>query len=109
MTRNKFKAIRTEIDGITFDSKAEARRYAALQILQRAGEIHSLKCQVPYPLKVNGEPIGKYICDFEYVDLRSGKTVVEDVKSPATANLPLFKWKRKHVKAQYGVDVLVTS
>ena len=31
--RSKYGAIRTTIDGITFASKAEARRYAELQIL----------------------------------------------------------------------------
>ena len=42
-TLNKFRAIKTRIDGITFDSKAEARVYMELKLLARAGEINGLQ------------------------------------------------------------------
>lgn len=38
-TRNKYGAIKTEVNGITFDSKAEARRYEQLQLMQYGGRI----------------------------------------------------------------------
>ena len=41
---------------------------------------------------VNGKKIGYYVADFQY--LVNGKTVVEDVKSPATKT-PLYKLKIK--------------
>ena len=36
---NKYHAIKTTVDGITFDSRAEARRYRELKLLERAGVI----------------------------------------------------------------------
>jgi hypothetical protein len=84
--RNKFHAIRTDVDGIVFDSKLEAKRYRELLILQAAGEICLLSLQVPYVLILNNSLICKYIVDFEY---RMGeKLIAEDVKGmllPATA------------------------
>lgn len=77
------------IDGIRFDSKAEARRYAELKLLERAGAITELRLQPRYTLLdkyTNGK--GKriraitYTADFEYRE--KGKTIVEDVKSPAS-------------------------
>jgi hypothetical protein len=35
MLKHKFGAIRTEIDGIKFDSKKEAKRYQELLFLQK--------------------------------------------------------------------------
>ena len=46
----KYHAIKTVYDGITFDSRKEARRYAALKLLERAGEISDLRTQVKYEL-----------------------------------------------------------
>lgn len=37
--KNKYKAVKTTVDGIKFDSKAEARRYTQLKLLERAGQI----------------------------------------------------------------------
>lgn len=39
----KYKAKKTEYDGIMFDSKKEAQRYAELKILERAGVIKNLQ------------------------------------------------------------------
>lgn len=36
---HKFKAQRTEIDGIKFASKKEAKRWNTLTVLQKAGEV----------------------------------------------------------------------
>lgn len=36
---NKYGAKKTVVDGVTFDSKAEARRYQQLKLMQQAGEI----------------------------------------------------------------------
>lgn len=46
----KYKAKKTEYDGIMFDSKKEAQRYAELKILERAGVIKNLQRQVTYTL-----------------------------------------------------------
>lgn len=39
----KYHNRKTVIDGITFDSAKEARRYMELKLLERAGEISNLQ------------------------------------------------------------------
>ncbi len=104
---SKYHAIRTEVDGVSFASKAEARRYSELRLLVKAQEISGLTLQPRYPLVVTtpaGVPIkvGDYVGDFHYV--QNGRIVIEDVKG---YDLPLSKWKRKHTEAQYGVSIVV--
>jgi len=36
-TVNKYRNVRTEVDGIKFASKKEARRYQELRLLEKAG------------------------------------------------------------------------
>lgn len=109
----KYRNRPTTVDGITFDSKAEARRYSELKLLEKAGEISDLSLQPQYPLTVQMpaglfEPasatIGKYVADFRYYEGDYGDLVVEDVKGTETA---LFKWKRKHFEAEYGIKLRV--
>lgn len=102
MANNKYHAVPTVIDGIRFASKAEAKRYQFLALLQRAGNIRDLELQPRYPLHVNGWKLGEYRADFRYV-MKDGTTVVEDVKGVLT---PMYRWKKKHVAAEYGVDVV---
>lgn len=103
--KNKYGAKRTEFDGITFASKAEAKRYVELSILQRAGQIEDLKCQPKFPLKVEGVLVGSYIGDFSYRSKGSTELVVEDVKSPATKT-SLYRLKAKLVRALHGITIL---
>ncbi len=102
--RHKYGAVQTICDGHTFPSKAEAKRYGELKLLQQAGKIGALVLQPPYPLLVNGIKIGEYIADFLYTDLDTGKIVVEDCKGFET---PMFKWKRKHFEAQMNMKITV--
>ncbi len=119
MRRNghKFNAVRTEVDGLSFASKAEAKRYAELRLLEKAGEVSNLRLQPRYELLVDNAnypqdgrgrqvQIGRYIADFAYVRIWNGrgKAIVEDVKG---YDLPLAKWKRKHCEAQYGIQIMV--
>ena len=85
---NKYGAKKSIVNGVKFDSKAEAARYADLLLMQRAGEISDLTPHEVFPLEVNGELVCRYIADSSYVrDLGAGKTyrVVEDVKGVRTA------------------------
>lgn len=100
---NKFGAISTTVDGIRFASRAEAKRYGELCILQKAGLISDLKCQPRYELSVNGVRVCEYIADFSYIE--RGKGVVEDVKSPATRT-PVYLLKKKLMKAIHGLEVV---
>ena len=111
---NKYRNQPTTVDGIRFASKAEARRYGELRLLEKAGEITELQLQPVYPLSIHEVPsgnqrvIGKYVADFKYREAQCGDeferwvTVVEDVKGTETA---LFKWKRKHFEAEYGIKL----
>lgn len=94
---HKYNAQKTESDSRTFDSKAEARRYEELRLLEEAGEISDLKLQPRYELqKAFTDAQGRkhravyYVGDFEYVE--NGQIVCIDVKGFPT---PLFrlKWK----------------
>jgi hypothetical protein len=110
MRRNghKFNAVRTEIDGHTFASKAEAKRYAELKLLEKAGKIGHLSLQPRYMLlvwdceKKQDVQVGHYVADFSYWDMSEGKTVVEDVKGVKT---PIYRLKKKMVEHRYGITI----
>jgi len=104
MKRNKYNARKTVVDGVTFDSAKESRRYSELKLLEKAGVIHSLTLQPRFDLIVNGTKCGFYKADFKYVE--NSREVVEDVKSPMTAKLPVYRLKKKLVKAIYGIDIV---
>jgi hypothetical protein len=99
--RAKFKNIRTEKDGQKFDSRWEAERFQQLKLMEAAGEICELRAQVPFPLMVGDELIGAYVADAVYVTA-DGRKVVEDAKGCKT---PLYRWKAKHFRAQYGFAI----
>ena len=101
---SKYRAQKTTLDGIAFDSKGEAQRYAMLKLEQRAGLISDLELQPEFEFKINGEKICKYKADFRYV--RDGETVVEDFKGMKT---PLYRIKAKMFRATYGFAVTETT
>lgn len=103
MSKSKYKAKPVVIDGIRFASQKEGRRYSELKLLERAGEITSLKLQPEFPVCINGKVCFKYLADFQY--LEDSKRVVEDVKSPATRKLPVYRIKKKCVEAYYGFQI----
>lgn len=96
--KSKYNAVKTEVDGIKFDSAKESKRYANLKLLERAGVIENLKLQPRFLLQegftYNGHKERKieYVADFQYE--RNGQTIVEDVKSKATRT-EVYKLKRK--------------
>lgn len=97
--KSKYNNVKVELDGKTFDSQKEAKRYIELRALQIAGEISHLHCQTPFELSVC-----KYICDFSYT--KGGKLVVEDVKSFATRKLSTYRLKKKMMKAELGIEII---
>ena len=101
--RSKYGAQKTTVDGIEFDSKAEARRYGELRLLERSGRIKNLERQVRYDLEVNGVKIGFYKADFRYWDQASSQQIVEDVKGMRT---PVFAIKAKLMKALHRVEIV---
>lgn len=104
--KNKYGAKRTQVDGIWFDSGAEGRRYAALKLLERAGEIRGLILQPAFDLHaLGGGLVGQYRADFAYTRVSDGRRVVEDVKSKPTITA-LFRWKKKHMLAEHGITII---
>lgn len=102
---NKYHARKTEIDGLVFDSRAEANRYLQLKLLERAGEITDLELQVRYDLRVNEAKVCDYVADFRYRE--NGRVVVEDVKGYKKGNAyAVFRLKSKLMKAVHGIDVI---
>lgn len=100
--RSKYSAERTEVDGVTFASKKEARRYAELRDCQRAGLLRDLKLQPRYPLMVNNVKVATYVGDFEYSDCEDGKRIIEDCKGFKT---PVYRLKKKLFEALYGLEI----
>lgn len=119
--RSKYGAVKTTVDGITFHSAKEARRYQELLLLGKAGEIRELELQPRFSLMVERNDwrdffpihLGEYRADFQYWErerwlvgqpqqAESWKLVVEDVKGFKT---PLYRWKKRHVEAQYGIQI----
>ena len=100
--RGKYGAIRTKLDGFSFDSRAEARRYSELKLMQMAGAISGLSVHPVYvlqdPFKLAGKTIRgiAYEADFEYLD--DSDLIAEDVKGIQTE---VFKIKRKMFLKKY--------
>ena len=105
--RQKYANRRVEIDGQTFDSKAEARYWGHLQIRLKAGEISNLRRQVPFvlaPAVVIGgrkRPPLRYVADFVWEE--GGRTVVADVKGAVPE---AYRIKRHLLKAIHGIEIL---
>lgn len=105
---SKYHNVKTEVDGITFASKREARRYNELKLLEKAGVITDLILQPKYEFRKNDILLCRYIADFFYVDLEATKKaadivrVVEDAKGVRT---PLYRLKKRMMKAFYGIEV----
>lgn len=95
---SKYGNKKCKIDGYTFDSMKEGRRYAELKILLRSGVISNLELQKEFELQpAFRDNTGKmirpiyYRADFVYTDNETGKTVVEDVKGYKTEGYKLKK------------------
>jgi hypothetical protein len=104
--RSKYNAIKTEVDGIVFDSKKEAKRWTELRLLERAGQIHNLERQHRVDVKYNGILLFWWKADFVFFE--DGKRIYEDVKSPMTAALPVYRLKKRILKAMLNIDVRET-
>ena len=100
---SKMHNVRTCVDGYSFDSLSEARRYGDLKIEEMAGIIANLEVHKPFRLDVNGVHICDYESDFTY--RRDGKLVVEDVKSRATVTYT-YRIKKKLMLAVLGIEIL---
>jgi hypothetical protein len=102
--RNKYNAKRTLVDGICFDSKAEASYYAALKLRERAGEVTEIEMQRRYTLAPYGIHVAFYDADFVFFDRVACRRRIVDVKGFSTRD---FKIKAKLMKACHGIEIEV--
>lgn len=110
--RNKFNASKIKLDGMTFDSNKEFKRYIELKAMQQRAEIFDLQHHTKFELapktKFEGEkrtkPALRYYADFTYFTA-DGAFVVEDVKSVVTRKLPSYRNKKHLMKTVHGIDV----
>ena len=126
--RSKFGNKKVTVGGETFDSHKEYNRWCQLKLMQRAGLIYGLERQVKYKLLPTvyetyerySDKTGKrlkdgqkviehevsYIADFVYKEMKSGKTIVEDVKGyKKGAAYDLFVLKRKMMLHFHGIRI----
>lgn len=93
----KYKAQKTIVDNIKFDSGKEAQRYLQLKMMEKEGLISDLRLQPEYTLIMSFVYDGHrerkivYRADFAYKTV-DGLQIVEDVKGFRTA---VYKIKRK--------------
>lgn len=103
----KYHNTKTVADGIKFDSKLEAERYAQLKILERAGVIRALELQPSFELlpsfKKNGKTWRKtvYKADFRYILADGDRIIIEDVKGSTAVITDVFRLKQKLFEYKY--------
>lgn len=119
----KYNASKCVVDGITFDSRKEAKRYCELKLLEKGNVIRDLRLQVEFELLPNqyatekrygknGKPLKDkkvllerrvvYRADFVYILNETNETVVEDCKG---LRLEVYKIKKKLMLYRYGVRI----
>lgn len=124
---SKYHNRKTVLNGIVFDSRREAKRYAELLLMQKAGLISDLERQKKYVLipaqrepsdavyskgkhkgeRKQGRLLEKecsYIADFVYKD-KNGNCVVEDCKGLRT---DVYRIKKKMMLYFHGIIVKET-
>ena len=105
----KYRNIKTVVDGITFDSKKEAKRYNELKLLKQAGIIEAFDIKVKYPYIITYSANGKTYTrnayyESDFVVYYKDRIEVEDVKGVQT---PIFKQKKRIMKALYNFDIIL--
>ena len=105
----KYRNKKVNWGGMTFDSIREFERYQELALLEKAGVIKDLQCQVTKNLTAGGVPIRSkknrqfaYVLDFQYYDNEQERMRYEDVKGYAT---PLGNLKIAIVEAESGIEI----
>lgn len=124
--KSKYGSRKVTVDGVTYDSVKEYRRFKELSLLERAGTIQNLQRQVKYVLipaqreycneiYTKGRKKGcfkpgkllekecSYIADFAYI--QNGEIVAEDTKGFRTKD---YIVKRKLMLWIHGIRIKET-
>ena len=119
---SKYLNKKTVVDGITFDSRKEAKYYLYLKEKEKEGEISNIRLQVPFEivpavyedkvvhLKTKDKTVSRcvqravhYIADFVYTVNDTGEDEVVDVKGWRTEGYIL---KKKMMRAFNGINII---
>lgn len=102
---HKYRARPTEVDGILFASRKEAKVYKHLKLRERAGEVQLLELQPSYTLTVNDVKVCRYVADFRIREKVGGEWVerIVDAKGFLT---PIYRLKKKLLKACLGLEIV---
>ena len=104
---NKYRSRKVTVDGITFDSAKEARKYEELKLLQRAGEVVEIELQPEFELQPGYRtPDGNYVRPIKYkadfrVTYADGRVVVIDVKPSKEFQTREYRLKKKMLLYRY--------
>ena len=107
---SKYRSVKTEYNGVIYDSKKEAAYAKTIDFYLETGLIKNLLTQVKFEWW-ESHFLGtlksidfkrKYICDFVYFDVTSGQTMYVDVKGFRTAE---FKKKKKIVEHLFNIKI----
>lgn len=102
--KSKYHSKKVVIDGITFDSQKEARKYCELKLLKKAGEIVDFELQPEFILQEGyRDSAGKWIRPIKYkADFRivhpNGREVIIDTKGYRTE---VYRLKKKMLLKRY--------
>lgn len=99
--KDKFNANITEVDGIKFKSRKEARYYNELKIRKMAGEVSFFLRQVPFDL---GGGVRHFLDFVEF--WANGEVKFIEVKGYDT---PQGKMKRKLIESMYPIKIEVVK
>ncbi len=111
---SKYRNVKCEADGFTFDSRHEADMWLLLKSREQLGDITRLRRQVAYPIYVpvfgsDGKPLDVraelcvYVADFEFYD-KAGKRVTMDAKGQKKRICP-YPLKAKAMMLSYGIEI----
>jgi hypothetical protein len=86
---NKYRAKKTKLDGLVFDSRMEADRWAVLRLLEKRGLIRDLSRQARFEIvpKTPRNRAHFYTVDFVYYE--NGGMIAEEVKGYPDAGYKL--------------------
>ncbi len=102
---NKYRAQKTEIDGILFASKKEAKRYRELKYAQHAGNllwfIRQPSFDLPGGVRYRADFLEVWKSPGEITD--KGAIQITDVKGFKTQ---VYKLKKKQVEQIYGIKIV---
>jgi len=134
--KSKYKAVRTAVDGLIFDSKHEAECYMQFRALERSGAIVKLERQVPflihagtpdpepYPYAIASGAVGtmpafvsdtvtmtlspkrKPICKYIADFVYEERQRDGSWRDAKGMKTPVYKLKKKFVEAEYGITIV---